>query len=72
MINIDTKFQNYQHIFCLKYRSKKKKVQLDDLVFPHKGHGSIYIGNNQVIHADEGIKLGIKSINKFYTARRIL
>ena len=51
---------------------KRENLQLGDLVFPHKGHVSIYIGNNQVIHADEGIKVGIKNITKFYTARRIL
>ena len=51
---------------------KRENLQLGDLVFPHNGHVSIYIGNNKVIHADEGIKVGIKNITKFYTARRIL
>lgn len=50
----------------------RENLQKGDLVFPHKGHVSIYIGNNQVIHADEGINVDTKQINKFYAARRIL
>ena len=51
---------------------KKENLQKGDLVFPHEGHVSIYIGNNQVIHADKGINVGTKEITKFYAARRIL
>ena len=50
----------------------RKDLQKGDLVFPHSGHVSIYIGNGEVVHADEGIKVGTKKITKFYTARRIL
>ena len=48
---------------------KKENLQKGDLVFPHKGHVSIYIGDNKVVHADEGIKVGTKTITKFLTAR---
>ena len=54
------------------YEVSRKDLQKGDLVFPHSGHVSIYIGNNEVVHADEGIKVGTKKITKFYTARRIL
>ena len=51
---------------------KREELQPGDLVFPHNTFVSIYNRNNQVIHSDEGIIVGIKIINKFLTTRRIL
>ena len=48
-------------------------MQLGDLVFPDSGHVTLYIGNNQVIHApQEGEVVKISNIWKFWRARRIL
>ena len=51
----------------------RNNLQLGDLVFPSSGHVTLYIGNNQVIHApQEGEVVKISNIWKFWRARRIL
>ena len=51
----------------------RTNLQLGDLVFPDSGHVTLYIGNNQVIHApQEGEVVKISNIWKFWRARRIL
>ena len=51
----------------------RNNLQLGDLVFPDSGHVTLYIGNNQVIHApQEGEVVKISNIWKFWRARRIL
>ena len=51
----------------------RNNLQLGDLVFPDSGHVTLYIGNNQVIHAPQpGEVVKISNIWKFWRARRIL
>ncbi|MDS0526201.1 NlpC/P60 family protein [Clostridium sp. SHJSY1] len=51
----------------------RDELQPGDLVFPHDGHVTIYIGNGQVIHAPQtGDVIKISPIWKFWRARRIL
>ena len=52
---------------------ERKNLQLGDLVFTDNGHVTLYIGNNQVIHApQEGDVVKISKMWKFWRARRIL
>ena len=51
----------------------RNNLQLGDLVFPSSGHVTLYIGNNQVLHAPEpGDRVKISPLWKFWRARRIL
>ena len=51
----------------------RNNLQLGDLVFSDSGHVTLYIGNNQVIHAPQpGEVVKISNIWKFWRARRIL
>lgn len=51
----------------------RNNLQLGDLVFPNSGHVTLYIGNNQVIHAQQpGEVVKISNIWSFWRARRIL
>jgi len=51
----------------------RNELQLGDLVFTSSGHVSIYIGNNQIIHApQQGEVVKISNIWNFWRARRIL
>ena len=51
----------------------REELQPGDLVFPHSGHVTLYIGNNQIIHAPQtGDVVKIVEIYKFWRARRIL
>ena len=51
----------------------RNNLQLGDLVFPSSGHVTLYIGNNQVIHAPQpGEVVKISNIWNFWRARRIL
>ena len=51
----------------------RNNLQLGDLVFPDSGHVTLYIGNNQIIHAPQpGEVVKISNIWKFWRARRIL
>ena len=51
----------------------RNELQLGDLVFPSTGHVTLYVGNNQVLHAPEpGKRVTISKLWKFWQARRIL
>lgn len=51
----------------------RNELQPGDLVFTQAGHVTIYIGNNQVIHAPQpGEKVKISNLWSFYAARRIV
>jgi len=51
----------------------RNELQPGDLVFTNKGHVTLYIGNNQVIHAPQpGDKVKISNLWAFWRARRIL
>ena len=51
----------------------RNNLQLGDLVFPSSGHVTLYIGNNQVLHAPEpGDRVKISPLWKFWRATRIL
>ena len=51
----------------------RNELQPGDLVFPSKDHVTLYIGNNQVLHAPEpGDRVKISSLWKFWRSRRIL
>ena len=51
----------------------RDQLQPGDLVFPHAGHGGIYVGNGQMIHAPQtGDVIKVSSVYKFYAARRVL
>ena len=51
----------------------KNELQPGDLVFPTSDHVTLYIGNNQVIHAPQpGEKVKISNMWSFWRARRIL
>ena len=50
----------------------KNELQPGDLVFTDKGHVTLYIGNNQVIHAPQtGDVVKISNLWSFWRARRI-
>ena len=52
---------------------KRNELQLGDLVFPTNDHVTLFIGNNQVIHAPQpGEVVKISKIWSFWRARRIL
>ena len=51
----------------------RNELQLGDLVFPSNGHVTLYVGNNQVLHAPQpGDRVKISNIWSFWRARRIL
>ena len=51
----------------------RNELQPGDLVFTNQGHVTLYIGNNQVIHAPQtGDKVKISNLWAFWRARRIL
>ena len=51
----------------------RNELQLGDLVFPSTGHVTLYVGNNQVLHAPEpGKRVTISKLWKFWQERRIL
>ena len=51
----------------------REELQPGDLLFPHSGHVTLYIGNNQIIHAPQtGDVVKIVEIYQFWRARRIL
>ena len=51
----------------------RNNLQFGDLVFTDNGHVTLYIGNNQVIHAPQpGEVVKISNLWKFWRARRIL
>ena len=51
----------------------RNQLQPGDLVFTNSGHVTLYIGNNQVIHAPQpGDKVKISNMWAFWRARRIL
>ena len=51
----------------------RNQLQPGDLVFTNSGHVTLYIGNNQVIHAPQpGDKVKISNLWAFWRARRIL
>lgn len=51
----------------------RNELQLGDLVFPSSGHVTLYVGNNQVLHAPQpGERVKISNIWSFWRARRIL
>ena len=51
----------------------RNELQPGDLVFTDSGHVTLYIGNNQVIHAPQpGEKVKISKLWAFWRARRIL
>ena len=51
----------------------RNQLQLGDLVFPSNGHVTLYVGNNQVLHAPQpGDRVKISKIWSFWRARRIL
>ena len=51
----------------------REELQPGDLLFPHSGHVTLYIGNNQIIHSPKtGDVVKIVEIYQFWRARRIL
>lgn len=51
----------------------REQLREGDLVFPHKGHVGIYVGNGQMIHAPQtGDVIKISKVNRFYKGIRVL
>ena len=51
----------------------RAQLQLADLVFPHPGHVTLYIGNNFVVHAPKpGQTVRVEKLWAFWRARRII
>ena len=52
---------------------ERENLKKGDIIFPHKGHVGIYIGNNNYIHAQQsGEVVKISNISFFYAARRLI
>ena len=50
----------------------RNNLKLGDLVFPTSNHVGLYAGGNSFIHISNDGYPKMSSINKFYTARRVL